>query len=315
MRSTVTICVLTYNRPEMLEECLLSIFAQTYNDFEVFVLDNASDLDNKSIVGKFCDKRLQYVRYNENVGPEGNFARAINEYRSTKYLMVYHDDDIMAPHLLEREVEALESHCNLAFASSSFESFIGNAPASFSPLSSQYEIMPSSCNLAKALLMDFRRTDFGSVLYRSAALRGVHIEDYWERFAIIGDRPLLFDLARRGGCALLEQPHSFRRLHSNQDSGSGRLREDHIIALYLSYRRALKEEWSKSLRTLYFRHTALGLPYFYYRWMLKQNRGGLISFLRKSHEAGVLDYSYLPYALWDAGRHYWSKLWSPRRHI
>jgi len=282
--------------------------AQTFGDFNLFVLDNASDLDNKSIVDKFCDKRLQYVRYNENVGPEGNFARAINDYRLSKYLMVYHDDDVIDPHLLEREVEALESHCNLAFAGSPYKTFVGSHLNLENIENKGFDVMRSSADLAKTLLIDVRKLDFASVLYRSSRLNGVSVQDYWTRYGIMLDRPILFDLARNGGCALLKEPHTFRRMHPGQDSRSGRLTEQHIIELYLSYRGALQQDWSTETQYLFFRHTGLLLPYFYFKWMMQDQRMPFLQFVRECKRHDVLRYTYMPLALLDAGKRLISKL-------
>ena len=51
----LTICVLTYNRPGFLAETLRSIVAQTYRDFRLVVLDNASPTDLRPVVEKLAE--------------------------------------------------------------------------------------------------------------------------------------------------------------------------------------------------------------------------------------------------------------------
>ena len=67
---SVSICIPTYNHADFLDESLRSAMAQTYEDLEILVLDNASQDDTKTIVANASlhDPRIRYVRHDQNIG-------------------------------------------------------------------------------------------------------------------------------------------------------------------------------------------------------------------------------------------------------
>ena len=54
--SLVSVCIGTFNRARYLRECLDSVFAQTYRNFEVVVADNASPDETAEIVRGYGER-------------------------------------------------------------------------------------------------------------------------------------------------------------------------------------------------------------------------------------------------------------------
>lgn len=100
----------TYNRGELLRESLLALRAQTVEDVDVLVLDNASTDDTprvfEEVVGD--DPRFRYERQPETVAPLQNFHDAIERVR-TDYFMWRADDDLSAANYLESLGAALDA--------------------------------------------------------------------------------------------------------------------------------------------------------------------------------------------------------------
>ena len=67
MNELISIIIPTYNQGEFLERCLKSISSQSYKNFEIIVIDNASTDNTKSIVDKFNYLPLKYL-VNKNKG-------------------------------------------------------------------------------------------------------------------------------------------------------------------------------------------------------------------------------------------------------
>jgi len=111
----VTIAIPTYNRERLLEASLRSALDQTYPEFEILVLDNASTDNTEAVVRAFDDGRLRYVRNATNIGLFRNWNRAVELNRSP-YLTVLQDDDKLLPDFLQESVTALESHPTAAFS-------------------------------------------------------------------------------------------------------------------------------------------------------------------------------------------------------
>lgn len=105
------VCVLVpvYNGERTIGETLRSILAQTYPNFEVIVVDNASTDRTLDIVETFQDARLSVVRNEKNVGSYGNLNRCMEICRGD-LTAIYHADDVYLPAMIESQVEAFMRH-------------------------------------------------------------------------------------------------------------------------------------------------------------------------------------------------------------
>ncbi|MDB4264670.1 glycosyltransferase [bacterium] len=110
----LTIVLLTYNRAEggYLEQALNAILNQTYTDFELLVFDNYSNDNTSDIVLRYVDKRLYYVRQPDGGNPTTSYNHALWMSRG-EYIIFTHDDDIMEPTIIERQMDFVKKHPNL----------------------------------------------------------------------------------------------------------------------------------------------------------------------------------------------------------
>lgn len=111
----VSICIPTYKGAEFLEATLDSVLNQSYPNFELWILDDNSPDDTQSIVSRYKDPRIKYVRNAQNLGPQGNWNRCL-ELAQGKYYKLLPHDDLLAPNSLEEQVSILEADksCEIA---------------------------------------------------------------------------------------------------------------------------------------------------------------------------------------------------------
>jgi len=98
----VSVVIPAYNAGRTITAALASVFAQTYRDFEVIVVDDGSTDDTPRRLADWADYRVVVVRQ-PNSGP----AHARNEAiaRARGRLVAFLDaDDIWLPRKLERQV-------------------------------------------------------------------------------------------------------------------------------------------------------------------------------------------------------------------
>ncbi len=107
-KARVSVCIPTFNKAWYLRDSITSVLAQSFKDFELIVLDDASTDDTPAVVGAFRDSRVRYLRHTQNIGLAANFGRCL-EVAGCEYVIIFHDDDVMIPELLEREVAILDS--------------------------------------------------------------------------------------------------------------------------------------------------------------------------------------------------------------
>lgn len=103
----ITVGLPTYNRADLLKECLGSILSQSCSDFEVVVSDNCSTDSTSAVMRAFRDPRIRYYRNQTNIGPIANMNRCLDLARG-RYLVIAHDDDLYAAEFLARAVKILE---------------------------------------------------------------------------------------------------------------------------------------------------------------------------------------------------------------
>jgi glycosyltransferase involved in cell wall biosynthesis len=105
----VSIGLTVFNSERYLEEAIESLLAQTYEDFELIISDNASTDRTKEIALDYVarDKRVRYVRNRINIGLAGNFNQAFR-LSSGKFFKWAAYDDLCGRDFLGRCVEVLE---------------------------------------------------------------------------------------------------------------------------------------------------------------------------------------------------------------
>lgn len=113
----VSIGLPVYNGERYLGEALESLLAQSFEDFELVVLDNASTDSTPGLVEAIAarDGRVRLVRNAGNIGAAPNFNRVFG-LTSGEYFKWAAHDDLCDPALLERCVEALDARPDAVLA-------------------------------------------------------------------------------------------------------------------------------------------------------------------------------------------------------
>ena len=107
----VSIAVPTYNCEKFISQSLDSLLAQTFDDFELVISDNASTDGTEEICRRYAtlDKRVRYIRRTENIGGPGNFRYVFSQC-SGPYHKWSTADDFWHPRFLEEAVAVLDNH-------------------------------------------------------------------------------------------------------------------------------------------------------------------------------------------------------------
>jgi glycosyltransferase involved in cell wall biosynthesis len=105
----VSIGLPVFNGEKYLEESVDSILAQTFQDFELIISDNASTDRTEQICREYAskDSRVRYFRNNKNIGAPDNFNRAF-ELSTSKYFKWASCDDVYSPDYLMKCLDVLE---------------------------------------------------------------------------------------------------------------------------------------------------------------------------------------------------------------
>jgi glycosyltransferase involved in cell wall biosynthesis len=100
----VSVCIPTYNREHLLKETLDSVFAQTYRDFEVVIVDDGSTDDTKQMLEKYGFNVRYYRQKNSGDAVARN---KLIELAEGKYISFLDSDDLLFPDALEEMVRMM----------------------------------------------------------------------------------------------------------------------------------------------------------------------------------------------------------------
>lgn len=102
----VSICIPTYNGAAYLREAIASATAQTFADFEILIVDDASSDDTLDIAGELAgdDPRIRIHRNAQRLGLAGNSNRCL-ELATGEWIKFLFQDDRLKPACVERLLE------------------------------------------------------------------------------------------------------------------------------------------------------------------------------------------------------------------
>lgn len=108
MSAKVSIVVTTYNGAKYLAAQLDSILAQTHQELEILISDDASMDDTWAIAQNYAikDARIRLLRHEKNVGLHANLNTALAK-ASGEYIAISDQDDIWLPHKIEKQLSLL----------------------------------------------------------------------------------------------------------------------------------------------------------------------------------------------------------------
>ncbi len=128
--ATVSVVIALYNKGQYVRRALESVFAQSYEDFEVVVVDDGSTDDGPEKVRQYTDSRLKLVRQ-ANAGPGAARNRGISESNG-EFLAFLDADDEWMPRFLESSMDKLKNNPGCDLSASTY--FLGTKRIDVSPI-------------------------------------------------------------------------------------------------------------------------------------------------------------------------------------
>lgn len=201
----VSVIIPTYKRSEFIERAIESVLKQTYQDFEIIIVDDNNpnteyrkELEEK--MKKYAyNSKIKYIQHEKNKNGAAARNTGINIAKG-EYITFLDDDDIFLPNRLEILVEKLEKNQEYDAAYSSVIIIKGHKIIG-------YTVANKSGNMKNELLLGTFSLGTGSNLFfRASALRAINGFDesfkrhqdievmvrYFNRYNIIAiDKPLV----------------------------------------------------------------------------------------------------------------------------
>jgi glycosyltransferase involved in cell wall biosynthesis len=213
----VSVCIPTYNRAGLLAGALQSVLAQTVDDLEVIVSDNASPDDTPGVVAACTDPRLRYHRNARNIGGRANWNQAFSLARG-RYIAPFPDDDLMLPENLACKVAALDAHAGAGLVHSKYhlidqqdavirpDTNWGHGPDRFA------DAVESGRDVLRLMLRSYNRINLPTVLFRRECYE--RLGGFTDRLALAEDWEYWMRIAAHYDVAFLARPLVKWRLHN-----------------------------------------------------------------------------------------------------
>lgn len=110
-----------YNTPyDLLRKTVESLLNQTFADFELVIIDDASSMEYEEFFEKFADDRIKYSRLIENAGP-GHARNEGIKQAIGDYIAIVDSDDVCLPNRFEVQSDFLGKNPQISLVSCAFK--------------------------------------------------------------------------------------------------------------------------------------------------------------------------------------------------
>lgn len=254
MAPTVTVIIAAYNAEKYLLNAVLSVLDQTFQDWEIIIVDDASSDGTVTVINTIQDNRLRVISLPVNVGPSQ--ARNIGwENSSGKYLAFLDADDIWMPDKLAVQLQAMnDPEIGMCYCDGLIHQM---ATGNKFPVSARINI-PDYCCFSYILREQPSIVPSG-ILIRSTLFAAAGRFDPQIRF--MEDWEFCLRAARITKIAFIPQVLFEYRIHSENTSHKTFLKEEHYGRILRKLAKDLDADEMKRLQNRY--HSNLG-----FSWML-----------------------------------------------
>lgn len=120
--TTVSVLLPVYNGDKFLSEAINSILNQTFEDFELLIINDCSKDRSEEIVLSFKDSRIRYIKNESNLGLAATLNYGIR-FSKGEFIARMDQDDIAEPSRLAKQLVAFEEDADLTVCGTQFTMF------------------------------------------------------------------------------------------------------------------------------------------------------------------------------------------------
>src|ERR1035437_22068 len=211
----IQLFIATYNRPHLILNSINSALNQNFDSFEVIVSDNSTNNETELYLSGLRDKRLSYKRRIPSLSPIDHL-NAILQDVTYDFFMIFHDDDVMLPNMLEELYQMIIKHENvIAVGANAYLNI--NGRTTYKQVfrnSNKNLILNSKDAVVKQLLIRYGIVPFPSYLYRRKVAKELRFEQ--SKGGKHCDAAFIMDIANLGPIILLNKPLMIYTIHNGQ---------------------------------------------------------------------------------------------------
>lgn len=173
----ISVILPVYNADPFLAESIQSILNQSFEDFELLLIDDGSTDKSLEVINSFADKRIRIIENGVNKGLVFTLNKGL-ELSKGKYIARMDADDISAPQRFERQIKAMEADQEIIVCGTQAEYFGVITGISKLPVSSdeiKAGLFFGSCFIHPSVMIRRSVLEQFKIVYQS---KYIHLEDY-----------------------------------------------------------------------------------------------------------------------------------------
>lgn len=202
----------TYNRAVYISEAILSIQHQTYQNWELIIVDDGSDDNTEEIVAGIGDERIQFYKAGR-IGKGGKIKNIGIEKVRGELIAFIDSDDLWDEKKLEKQVASLQRYSGAGFSLTGGYNFKKiNEPIEYFYKQREgirFDNVLDSC--FKSEVAGFTQ----ALMFRKECLK---VSGFFKEDNAFSDMEFILSLASHFKAVILYEPLFYRRLHDANDS-------------------------------------------------------------------------------------------------
>jgi len=217
----LTVAIPTFNCARFLPDAIASIMRQGLDDFEILILDNASEDNTEEVVRSFDNRR---IRYPSNLGACENGNRCLANSRG-RYFKLLCADDVLLDRVLLKQVNILETRPDVALVTSGY---LPTDPDL--NVQGSWSAFPGSHPGRRVINFCLSRMTNAvggpsNIMFRRAAAAGVMGD---ASYRLLGDLKFSLQILEHGAYVNIDEPGLLYRRHPNSDYATNCPPEIHV---------------------------------------------------------------------------------------
>jgi glycosyltransferase involved in cell wall biosynthesis len=227
----LSVTVTNYNYARFLSRNIESILGQTFRDFELIIIDNASTDESLALIAGYArrDERIRVVVHERNLGIFASLRETCDLARGRYRVHVDADDWVISPQAFQRQIDLLEAHPEMSFVYSSMTLFGSDDRRAFAAHPYPRDVVLPG-ELAIEAMLGFSITHSG-MMFRLDSYRAAG--GYPSGFLMCLDVMLAVRLAEQGHVGYVDDALYAFRVHGGNDHLAPRSRviRDEILPM------------------------------------------------------------------------------------
>ncbi len=216
--STIQVFIATHNRPNLVLNSVNSVLSQTYSNFKLVVSDNSTNNETETILSKTNDSRFTYVKRKNNFSGIDHLNLILSEINED-YFMIFHDDDLMLPEMLEVLYKKINLTPDIvAVGSNAFLNKYGIEKSKLFFNTKNDILISKPAELVEEYFRYRTYAPFPSYLYKKTVSDKYRLNP--QNGGKYSDLSFLVDILNLGTILITSTPTMKYFIHSNQDTSS-----------------------------------------------------------------------------------------------